>query len=114
MFNLKKIKPLKLTDAINENYLVSKYTKLIGCTIAAYILMWWYVGIYIIMPFNTLMAITIFLINGFVCKKWITANRGLNLLLILGFIEIMYVSFFTWHHTSLILDWLMMIPISAF
>jgi signal transduction histidine kinase/ActR/RegA family two-component response regulator len=98
----------------SEDFILFKYAGLIGGTSFFYILFWWYVGLYIIIPVNIITGSIILSSIFLVRKKIISARLGLNMLLGFGLIEIFFVSLFSWHHTSIILDWLMMIPLGAY
>ncbi|MEY4875851.1 MAG: hypothetical protein RL708_1000 [Bacteroidota bacterium] len=114
MILFKKIKDFIAPQSFSEEFFLNKYATLIGATSFVYTLFWWYVGIYIIIPVNIITGILIFSPILLVRKKIISVRVGLNLLLGFGVLEIFFVSLFSWHHTSIILDWLMMIPLGAY
>jgi signal transduction histidine kinase/ActR/RegA family two-component response regulator len=114
MILLGKIKNFITPQVFSDEYILNKYASLIGGTSFIYVFFWWFVGIYIIIPINIITGIFILSPIFLVRKKIISVRLGLNLLLGFGVIEIFLVSLFSWHHTSIILDWLMMIPLGAY
>ena len=111
---LQKIQDFIRPPKFDLKYLISKYSLLLGITSLTYIFFWSYVGLYLIIPINIVTGLLMLLIVLFIKKDIVKPQIGFKILLVVGLLEIFLVSLLSWHHTCIILDWLMLVPMSAF
>jgi signal transduction histidine kinase/ActR/RegA family two-component response regulator len=108
------IKKIFLSNHVDKQQLLVKYACILAFTNFVYLFFWQYGGLYLVMPINVLFSILFLLPIFFQHQKMVTTNRSLTIILFLGLLEIFMIASITWHHSQLILSWLLLVPLFAF
>jgi signal transduction histidine kinase/ActR/RegA family two-component response regulator len=108
------IKKIFLSNHVDKQQLLVKYACILAFTNFVYLFFWQYSGLYLVMPINVLFSILFLVPIFFQNQKIFTTSSSLNLILFFGLIEVFIIACITWHHSQLILSWLLLVPLFAF
>ncbi|MFM2225992.1 MAG: hypothetical protein RJA07_2194 [Bacteroidota bacterium] len=108
------IKKIFLSNHVDKQKLLVKYAIIIAITSLVYPLFWYYAGEIIVIPINIISGIFLLSLIYFERKKIISIPKALNLILMIGFVEIFLSSIVTWHRTPIVATWLLLVPLFAY
>ncbi|MFM2224724.1 MAG: hypothetical protein RJA07_926 [Bacteroidota bacterium] len=94
--------------------LVKKYSGIYCFTSILYPFFWYYTGVYEAIPINIIFGVLFLLPLLFEWKKWFTTTYNAILIPVFGILEIFMVAVCTIHHTTVVLNWLIIIPLIAY